>query len=128
MAIQTKTVEVGDKSYMITAYNAKTGLKYFMQLVKKAGPLLSALASGGSTGSIPMMEVAEVLDVDGMDNLVIEMFNGHVADENGKEIMFSTEFAANYGAMVKVFVEILKLNYSSFLSEGGLNLSLGQQI
>lgn len=126
MAIEAKTIEVGDSSYMITAYNAKTGLKFFMQLVKKAGPLLSALASGQGASAIPMMEVAEALDVDGMDNLVIEMFSGHVADGNGKEIQFSSEFAANYGAMVKVFIEILKLNYSSFLSEGGLNLNLDQ--
>lgn len=127
MAITSKEITVGDKGYMITSYNAQQGLKYFMQLAKTAAPLLGLVSNPEELNSPGgLMAMAEVMNIDGMDKLIIDMFKDHVFDENGKEIKFSTEFAANYGAMIKVFIEILKLNYSSFLSEGGLNLSLDQ--
>ena len=125
MAIQSKEVTVGDTGYIITSYNAKDGLKYFMQLAKTAAPLLGLVSNPDELSSAQgLTTLVEVMNIDGMDKLIIEMFSGHVTDANGKEIQFSLEFAANYGAMLKVFIEILKLNYSSFLSEGGLNLDL----
>lgn len=125
MALKSESIQVGDKGYILTSYNAQTGLKYFMQLAKTAAPLLGLVSNPDELNSPSgLMTMVEVMNIDGMDKLIIEMFKDHVTDENGKEINFSMEFAANYGAMIKVFIEILKLNYSSFLSEGGLNLDL----
>lgn len=125
---------VGDETYIVQSFTASTGLKHLQKIMKLAGPSLAAFFSEASEGAEGEMTLDSsvineavslfVANLDKVDaaQLVQDLVKDSVM-KNGQPVQFNTEFAANYGALIKVLTAVLTENYSSFFGESGLDLA-----
>lgn len=132
--MKSTEIVVGDETYIVQSFTASTGLKHLQKILKLAGPSLATFFSDASsegaegdltvdssaiTGAVNLF-VANLDKVDAAQ-LVQDLIKDSVL-KNGQPVQFNTEFAANYGALIKVLTAVLTENYSSFFGESGLDL------
>lgn len=125
MIIEDKEIIIGDATYRIQPFPAFKGLVYLKKLTKLVGPSMTTLL-GGSDGvdvDISSAEKAvellvENFDGDGVETLIKDFMAS--VTKNGQPIAFDIEFMADYGKLMKLVAEVVKVNYGSVFQLGGL--------
>lgn len=139
MAVETKEVTVGDKTYMITMFPATTGLKHMHQLIKLLGASMAAVMSDAGTDlkdvtanpgdlSAKMIQAAVeqfIADMDNVDtvDLIKSLLLAAYPQNGNQPVAMDLEFAGNYGAMFQLVLEVVKYNFGSVFSTSGFDLA-----
>ena len=105
-------ITINDRTYIINAFKGLKGWSYLPRLTKYIFPFVGFIFNRDSTDDDVIATLVSLLSGENakeVEQLIIEM----VSDVNvdGGRIDFDTEFAQNYDALLKLVVEVLKLNY-----------------
>lgn len=117
-------VNIGGSTYIIDAFKGARGFKYLPKITKLILPFLFGAdvtmteeeikeqASQGLNEAKTIEILMELLSGDNADELV-ELVTDLVTgiSKNGSLINFDDEFAQNYGVLLKLVFEVIKLNY-----------------
>ncbi len=105
-------ITINERTYIINAFKGLKGWSYLPRLTKYIFPFVGFIFNQDSTDDDVIATLVSLLSGDNakeVEQLIIEM----VSDVNvdGSRVDFDTEFAQNYDALLKLVVEVLKLNY-----------------
>lgn len=105
-------ITINERTYIINAFKGLKGWSYLPRLTKYIFPFVGFIFNQDSTDDDVIATLVSLLSGENakeVEQLIIEM----VSDVNvdGSRIDFDTEFAQNYDALLKLAVEVLKLNY-----------------
>ena len=105
-------ITVNERTYIINAFKGLKGWSYLPRLTKYIFPFIGFIFNQDSTDDDVIATLVSLLSGENakeVEQLIIEM----VSDVNvdGSRVDFDTEFAQNYDALLKLVVEVLKLNY-----------------
>ena len=105
-------ITINERTYIINAFKGLKGWSYLPRLTKYIFPFVGFIFNRDSTDDDVIATLVSLLSGENakeVEQLIIEM----VSDVNvdGGRIDFDTEFAQNYDALLKLVVEVLKLNY-----------------
>ena len=105
-------IDINDRTYIINAFKGLKGWYYLPRLTKYIFPFVGFIFNRDSTDDDVIATLVSLLSGENakeVEQLIIEM----VSDVNvdGSRVDFDTEFAQNYDALLKLVVEVLKLNY-----------------
>lgn len=105
-------ITINERAYIINAFKGLKGWSYLPRLTKYIFPFVGFIFNQDSTDDDVIATLVSLLSGENakeVEQLIIEM----VSDVNvdGGRIDFDTEFAQNYDALLKLVVEVLKLNY-----------------
>ena len=105
-------ITINERTYIINAFKGLKGWSYLPRLTKYIFPFVGFLSNANATDDDMIETLVSLLSGENakeVEQLVIEM----VSDVNvdGSRVDFDTEFAQNYDALLKLVVEVLKLNY-----------------
>ena len=105
-------ITINDRTYIINAFKGLKGWSYLPRLTKYIFPFVGFIFNRDSTDDDVIATLVSLLSGENakeVEQLIIEM----VSDVNvdGSRVDFDTEFAQNYDALLKLAVEVLKLNY-----------------
>lgn len=106
-------IDIGGRQYTIDAFRGREGWKYLPRITKFIMPIIEALGGAENIDEqIALSKFAGLLDGDNADeiyNLVQELMSG--VSVEGRAVNFDTEFAQKYDVLLKLTLEVLKLNY-----------------
>ena len=117
MAVQTVKKEIGDHVYLITPFTAKKGLTILKRVLKLIGPALENMSKEDFDVGTLAAGVISRFDEEPVEQLIYDLIGGVLVDNH--EINFNLHFQANYGDLLQLVSEVLKVNYSSVFSLGG---------
>ena len=105
-------ITINERTYIINAFKGLKGWSYLPRLTKYIFPFVGFIFNQDSTDDDVIATLVSLLSGENakeVEQLIIEM----VSDVNvdGSRVDFDTEFAQNYDALLKLAVEVLKLNY-----------------
>ena len=105
-------ITINERTYIINAFKGLKGWSYLPRLTKYIFPFIGFIFNQDSTDDDVITTLVSLLSGENakeVEQLIIEM----VSDVNvdGSRVDFDTEFAQNYDALLKLVVEVLKLNY-----------------
>ena len=105
-------ITINERTYIINAFKGLKGWSYLPRLTKYIFPFIGFIFNQDSTDDDVIATLVSLLSGENakeVEQLIIEM----VSDVNvdGSRVDFDTEFAQNYDALLKLVVEVLKLNY-----------------
>ena len=105
-------ININDRTYIINAFKGLKGWSYLPRLTKYIFPFVGFIFNRDSTDDDVIATLVSLLSGENakeVEQLIVEM----VSDVNvdGSRIDFDTEFTQNYDALLKLVVEVLKLNY-----------------
>ena len=105
-------ITINERTYIINAFKGLKGWSYLPRLTKYIFPFVGYFFNRDSTDDDVIATLVSLLSGENakeVEQLIIEM----VSDVNvdGSRVDFDTEFAQNYDALLKLVVEVLKLNY-----------------
>ena len=105
-------ITINERTYIINAFKGLKGWSYLPRLTKYIFPFVGFIFNQDSTDDDVIATLVSLLSGENakeVEQLIIEM----VSDVNvdGGRIDFDTEFAQNYDTLLKLVVEVLKLNY-----------------
>ena len=105
-------IAINERTYIINAFKGLKGWSYLPRLTKYIFPFVGFIFNQDSTDDDVIATLVSLLSGENakeVEQLIIEM----VSDVNvdGSRIDFDTEFTQNYDALLKLVVEVLKLNY-----------------
>lgn len=105
-------ITINERTYIINAFKGLKGWSYLPRLTKYIFPFIGFIFNKDSTDDDVIATLVSLLSGENakeVEQLIIEM----VSDVNvdGSRIDFDTEFTQNYDALLKLVVEVLKLNY-----------------
>ena len=105
-------IAINERTYIINAFKGLKGWSYLPRLTKYIFPFVGFIFNQDSTDDDVIATLVSLLSGENakeVEQLIIEM----VSDVNvdGSRVDFDTEFAQNYDALLKLVVEVLKLNY-----------------
>ena len=105
-------ININDRTYIINAFKGLKGWSYLPRLTKYIFPFVGFIFNQDSTDDDVIATLVSLLSGENakeVEQLVIEM----VSDVNvdGSRVDFDIEFAQNYDTLLKLVVEVLKLNY-----------------
>ena len=105
-------ITINERTYIINAFKGLKGWSYLPRLTKYIFPFIGFIFNKESTDDDVIATLVSLLSGENakeVEQLIIEM----VSDVNvdGSRIDFDTEFTQNYDALLKLVVEVLKLNY-----------------
>ena len=105
-------ITINERTYIINAFKGLKGWSYLPRLTKYIFPFVGFIFNQHSTDDDVIATLVSLLSGENakeVEQLIIEM----VSDVNvdGSRIDFDTEFTQNYDALLKLVVEVLKLNY-----------------
>lgn len=125
MIIEDKEIEIGGETFRIQPFPAIKGLVILKKLTKIIGPSMTSLltSTDGETVDLSNAEKAvEMLvanfDGDGVETLIKELMAS--VSKKGQQLNFNIEFMADYGKLLKLVLEVVKVNYGSVFQLGGL--------
>lgn len=105
-------ITINDRTYIINAFKGMKGWSYLPRLTKYVFPFVGFLSNSGATDD-DLIETLVVLlsgeNAKEVEQLVVELVSDIQVD--GSKIDFDNEFAQSYDALLKLVVEVLKLNY-----------------
>lgn len=126
---QTIEIELDGDVYMTSLYSATKGFKLLTKLAKYLGkPITTLGVAGGLEANITPELIGsifdsaqDVLDENQLDKLIKEILEGviFIDSSTGKnrQLNFDVDFRGKYLTLFKLLAEILKFQYSDFLSE-----------
>ena len=105
-------ITINERTYIINAFKGLKGWSYLPRLTKYVFPFVGFFFNQDSTDDDVIATLVSLLSGENakeVEQLIIEM----VSDVNvdGSRVDFDTEFTQNYDALLKLVVEVLKLNY-----------------
>ena len=105
-------ITINERTYIINAFKGLKGWSYLPRLTKYIFPFVGFIFNQDSTDDDVIATLVSLLSGENakeVEQLIIEM----VSDVNvdGSRVDFDTEFSQNYDALLKLVVEVLKLNY-----------------
>ena len=105
-------ININDRTYIINAFKGLKGWSYLPRLTKYIFPFVGFLSNANATDDDMVETLVSLLSGENakeVEQLVIEL----VADvqTEGSRIDFDTEFTQSYDSLLKLVVEVLKLNY-----------------
>ena len=105
-------ININDRTYIINAFKGLKGWSYLPRLTKYIFPFVGFIFNQDSTDDDVIATLVSLLSGENakeVEQLIIEM----VSDVNvdGSRVDFDIEFTQNYDALLKLVVEVLKLNY-----------------
>jgi len=105
-------ITINERTYIINAFKGLKGWSYLPRLTKYIFPFVGFIFNQDSTDDDVIATLVSLLSGENakeVEQLIIEM----VSDVNvdGSRVDFDTEFTQNYDALLKLVVEVLKLNY-----------------
>lgn len=105
-------ITINERTYIINAFKGLKGWSYLPRLTKYIFPFIGFFFNRDSTDDDVIATLVSLLSGENakeVEQLIIEM----VSDVNvdGSRVDFDTEFTQNYDALLKLVVEVLKLNY-----------------
>lgn len=135
MAMKTHEVTVGEKVYEITTFPAIKGLRHLKSLLKIVGPSIAELMSeqsnlttdvSNNTLTIAVKALVDNFDEGvGVEKLIADFMS--TVTVNGQPFSFDVEFAENYGTLIKLVTEVIRLNYSSVFQQGAFGEMFNNQ-
>ena len=107
--------------YECSQFGTTEGLGIWAKLIGIVGPGMAKAIGGLGDGGVEPDKLSEALTAllgKMEEKEVVTLIKRMCANvrRDGKAINFETEFAANYGTLVRVLWMVIRLNYSSFLS------------
>ena len=105
-------ININDRTYIINAFKGLKGWSYLPRLTKYIFPFVGFLSNANATDDDVIETLVSLLSGENakeVEQLVIELVSDVQAD--GSRIDFDTEFAQGYDTLLKLVVEVLKLNY-----------------
>lgn len=122
--IEDLELTIEGETFRITPFPAFKGLVYLKKLTKIVGPSAAAMfgeidENGESNGPEKAVELlVSNFDGDGVETLIKDFMAS--VTKGGQPLIFDIEFQANYGKLLKLVIEVVKVNYSSVFQLGGL--------
>tara|TARA_R110000803_G_scaffold13482_1_gene37862 strand:- start:12493 stop:12879 length:387 start_codon:yes stop_codon:yes gene_type:complete len=124
--IEDKELEIDGETFRIAPFPAFKGLVYLKKLTKIVGPSIATMFGGEEATELADLSSAEKavellvqnFDGDGVETLIKDLVAS--VTKNGQPLVFDIEFQANYGKLLKLVVEVVKVNYGSVFQLGGL--------
>lgn len=106
-------IEIDDIVYTIDAFRGREGWKYLPKITKFIMPIVESL--GGTENvdeSKALSGISDLLSGDNADEIfqLVQDLMGSVTKE-GMKINFDKEFSQRYDVLLKLTLEVLKLNY-----------------
>ena len=137
MAIQSHTVKIDDKTFIVNTFNTTLGGQYLLIVSDIFGDSLPQIVSvlDGEAGAEQAMAegmsaVISKMRTEKAPELMKEMICACVL--NGSQMMdtatYEVTFSGELNVLVKLFIEILKVNYSSLLKLGATQVSNGSLV
>ena len=105
-------ININDRTYVINAFKGLKGWSYLPRLTKYIFPFVGFLSNANTTDDDVIETLVNLLSGENakeVEQLVVELVSDVQAD--GSRIDFDTEFAQGYDTLLKLVVEVLKLNY-----------------
>lgn len=105
-------ITINERTYIINAFKGLKGWSYLPRLTKYIFPFVGFLSNANATDDDVIETLVSLLSGENakeVEQLVIELVSDVQAD--GSRIDFDTEFAQCYDTLLKLVVEVLKLNY-----------------
>lgn len=105
-------ITINERTYIINAFKGLKGWSYLPRLTKYIFPFVGFIFNQDSTDDDVIATLVSLLSGENakeVEQLIIEMISDVNVD--GSRVDFDTEFAQNYDALLKLVVEVLKLNY-----------------
>lgn len=105
-------ITINERTYIINAFKGLKGWSYLPRLTKYVFPFVGFFFNQDSTDDDVITTLVSLLSGENakeVEQLIIEMVSDVSVD--GSRIDFDTEFSQNYDALLKLVVEVLKLNY-----------------
>jgi len=105
-------ITINERTYIINAFKGLKGWSYLPRLTKYIFPFVGFIFNQDSTDDDVIATLVSLLSGDNaneVEQLIIEMVSDVSVD--GSRVDFDTEFTQNYDALLKLVVEVLKLNY-----------------
>ena len=105
-------ITINERTYIINAFKGLKGWSYLPRLTKYIFPFVGFIFNQDSTDDDVITTLVSLLsgeNVKEVEQLIIEMVSDVSVD--GSRVDFDTEFTQNYDALLKLVVEVLKLNY-----------------
>ena len=106
-------IDIDGRTYIIDAFKGREGWKYLPKIIKFIMPIVEAvggaenLDESKAISSIAGLLVGEAADE--VFSLVQDLMSNVSVD--GRKVNFDTEFAQRYDILLKLVLEVLKLNY-----------------
>ena len=105
-------ITINERTYIINAFKGLKGWSYLPRLTKYIFPFVGFFFNQDSTDDDVIATLVSLLSGENakeVEQLIIEMVSDVSVD--GSRVDFDTEFTQNYDALLKLVVEVLKLNY-----------------
>ena len=105
-------ITINERTYIINAFKGLKGWSYLPRLTKYIFPFVGFLSNANATDDDVIETLVNLLSGENakeVEQLVVELVSDVQAD--GSRIDFDTEFAQGYDTLLKLVVEVLKLNY-----------------
>ena len=105
-------ITINERTYIINAFKGLKGWSYLPRLTKYIFPFVGFIFNQYSTDDDVIATLVSLLSGENakeVEQLIIEMVSDVSVD--GSRVDFDTEFTQNYDALLKLVVEVLKLNY-----------------
>jgi len=105
-------ITINERTYIINAFKGLKGWSYLPRLTKYIFPFVGFIFNQDSTDDDVIATLVSLLSGENakeVEQLIIEMVSDVSVD--GSRVDFDTEFTQNYDALLKLVVEVLKLNY-----------------
>lgn len=116
-------ITVNERTYVINAFEGEEGWGYLPRLMKYVFPFIGYAFNEDTTDSKIMDELMVLLSGDNakeVERLVVELVSKITVDN--QVINFNKEFSQNYDALLKLVLEVIKLNYFNSFQKLVMNL------
>jgi len=124
MVIEDKVLEIDGTEYRIQPFPAFKGLVILKKLTKIVGPSMTTLLGSADAEGVDLANAEKAIELlvenfegDGVELLIKDLINS--VSKNGQPLQFDIEFMADYGKLLKLVTEVVKVNYGSVFQLGG---------
>lgn len=105
-------ITINDRTYIINAFKGMKGWSYLPRLTKYVFPFIGFISNASATDDDMIETLVTLLSGENakeVEQLVVELVSDIQVD--GSRVDFDSEFTQSYDALLKLVVEVLKLNY-----------------
>ena len=107
-----KVVRIGNKAYVINAFKGRLGWSYLPRLTKYVFPFIGFFMNDEANEDEVINKMIGLMSGDNA-NEVINLIEDLVSDiqVDNSTVDFDKEFSQNYDTLIRLVIEVIKLNY-----------------